>query len=144
LNWRRLAPLRHAIVHALQSETAARTLAPADVRVRHRPGEASAAWLLVGWLRCRLKWTGADAVPAVEEVRHGDDLVGIGLRGPDWLVTATMSRQRITVESGAGRPPFTMPVPREAAADAIVAELRTLGHDTCLSDAVLSLADVSM
>lgn len=140
LNWRRLTPLRQSILHALESEPAARTLTARNVIVRYRPGGASAAWLLAGWLRCRLKWEGPDSMPRVEESEPGDELVQITLTGSGWTVGGTMSAQRVRITSGTGTPPFTMPVPKESVADAVVAELRTLGRDSCLREAILSIA----
>jgi glucose-6-phosphate dehydrogenase assembly protein OpcA len=139
LNWQRLAPLRHAIVHALASEPRAATLAPADLHVSHRPGDASAAWLLAAWFHSKLRWTTAGA-PSVEESRQSDDMVTVHLSGNGWALTAAMNRQRIKVNGGGGRPPFTMAVPRETLADALIAELRQLGPDTCLREALIALA----
>jgi glucose-6-phosphate dehydrogenase assembly protein OpcA len=138
LNWRRLAPLRGALVHALATDPVPHTLAPADVHIRYRPGEASAAWLLAAWFRCRLKWKDA-AAPIVEETRQSDDLVGLTLWSGDEELTAAMSRQRIKVKSGHA-PVFRMPVPHETVVDAVVTELRSLGHDTCLTETVAALA----
>jgi glucose-6-phosphate dehydrogenase assembly protein OpcA len=142
LNWRRLIPLRQAIVHALQGEPDARALAPRDVAVRYGPGAAAAAWLLVGWLRCRLKWSGPDSLPHPEQSSQDTDIVGISLGGSGWNVTATMTPQHIEVSTGGARPPFSVPVPPESTADAVVAELRTLGRDSCLRDALIALAEM--
>jgi glucose-6-phosphate dehydrogenase assembly protein OpcA len=138
LNWRRLAPLRGALVHALAMDPVPQTIAAADVHIRYRPGEASAAWLLAAWFRCRLKWKSA-AAPIVEETRQSDDLIELTLwSGADQLIAA-MSRQRIKVKSGHA-PVFRMPVPHETVVDAVVTELRSLGHDTCLTETVAALA----
>jgi hypothetical protein len=129
-------------VHALRSEPAARTLTPRDVALRHRPGAASAAWLLAGWLRCALKWSGRDALPRIEESVQGDDLVVISLSGSGWKVTGTMTPQHIDIATEGAQPAFRVPVPGETAADAIVAELQMLGYDSCLRDVVIALAGV--
>src|SRR5262245_39757316 len=63
LNWSRLTPLRNAIAHALETHPAPAALSPADVHVRHRPGEGAAAWLLAAWFCCRLKRKPGSAVP---------------------------------------------------------------------------------
>jgi glucose-6-phosphate dehydrogenase assembly protein OpcA len=136
LNWRRFAPLRSAVVHALGSDP--RPLAAADVDIRYRPGEAAAAWLLAAWFRCRLNWR-ASQLPSVEESREGDDLVMLTLWRGARQLSAAMNRQRVTVKA-ADTPVFRMPVPRETMVDQVVAELRSLGHDTCLTDTVASLA----
>jgi glucose-6-phosphate dehydrogenase assembly protein OpcA len=138
LNWERLAPLRQAIVHALASEPRAATLAPAGLHVRHSPGDAPAAWLLVAWFHARLRWTTAGS-HIVEESSQSDDLT-VQLSGDGWNLTAVMNRQRIEVTSSGGRPPFTMAVPHETLADAVVAELRKLGPDRCLRETLIALA----
>src|SRR5438067_7477007 len=58
VNWRRLAPVRQALVHAAESMQAD-DLRHADVRIAHRPGETALAWLLGGWLAARLHWSDA-------------------------------------------------------------------------------------
>src|SRR5207237_9753917 len=73
VNWRRLAPVRQALVHAAESMQAD-DLRHADVRIAHRPGETALAWLLGGWLAARLHWSDA-AAPASEEGPQADDMV---------------------------------------------------------------------
>jgi glucose-6-phosphate dehydrogenase assembly protein OpcA len=140
LNWRRLGPLRSALVHALETRNGNRTLTAADVRIDHRPGDAAAAWLLAAWFACRLKWTGP-TLPAIAESRDSDDFVTIVLWPGDAQLTAGISRQRVKVKA-AGAPVFRMPVPHDTLVDAVVAELRSLGHDTCLTETVATLADL--
>ena len=55
-------------------------------------------------------------------------------------VTATMNGHRVLVKYRGRVAPFSIAVPREADADAIAAELRSLGHDVALHDALASLA----
>jgi glucose-6-phosphate dehydrogenase assembly protein OpcA len=140
LNWRRLTPLRSALVHALETRNGHQTLTPADVRINHRPGDAAAAWLLAAWFACRLKWKGS-ALPVIAEARDSDDVVTIVLWPGDAQLTAGISRQRVKVKA-ARAPVFRMPVPHETLVDAVVAELRSLGHDACLTETVTTLAEL--
>lgn len=137
LNWRRVQPLRMAIVHALATSGAPQKLTPADIRIQHRPGEAAAAWLMAAWFCCRLKWNRPAQSPV--ETREGDDFVKVTIGSGETAIAAGMSRQRIKV-TAASAPTFRMPVPHETVADAVVAELRSLGHDRCLREAVTLLA----
>jgi glucose-6-phosphate dehydrogenase assembly protein OpcA len=50
LNWRRLAPMREAILHAVGSPEFASSML-AGARIRHRPGDEALAWLLGGGCR---------------------------------------------------------------------------------------------
>jgi glucose-6-phosphate dehydrogenase assembly protein OpcA len=138
LNWRRMAPLRSAIVHALEIDPAPRALGPSDIHIRFKPGHASAAWLIAAWFGCRLKWR-TPAVGSIEEARNGDDLVTVTLWSGDERLVAAMSPQRVMVKAGRA-PAFRTPVPRYSAVDAVIEELRSLGHDRCLHDAVAVLA----
>jgi len=141
LNWRRLAPLRSAIAHALVTHPGPATLSPADIHIRHRPGEASAAWLLAAWFCCRLKWKRGSPAPTVEAARDGDDLVSIVLWAGAAQLTAAMSRQRVKVKAPAA-PPFRIPVPHETPVDAVVAALRGRGREACLPETVATLAEM--
>jgi hypothetical protein len=95
--------------------------------------------LLAGWFESKLRWTGEES-PTVEESPSSDDLITAYLSGEGWELTAGMREESITVKYGGGRPPFTTAVPRETPPDAIVVELRKLGHDTVLRDTMLALA----
>jgi glucose-6-phosphate dehydrogenase assembly protein OpcA len=139
LNWRRLAPLRNAVAHALATHPGPAALSPSDVQIRHRPGEASAAWLLAAWFCCRLKWKKGVPAPTVEEARDGDDLLTLILWPGAAQLTAAMSRQRVKVKTP-GTPPFRMPVPHETPVDAVVAALRSRGREACLAETVVTLA----
>jgi glucose-6-phosphate dehydrogenase assembly protein OpcA len=141
LNWRRLAPLRSAIAHTLTAHPGPSALAPADVVIRHRPGEASAAWLLAAWFCCRLKWQSGSAAPTVEESRDGDDLVSLVLWPGAAQLTAAISRQRVKVKPP-GMPLFRVPVPHETPVDAVVAALRSRGRESCLAETVATLAEM--
>jgi glucose-6-phosphate dehydrogenase assembly protein OpcA len=139
LNWRRLAPLRSAITHALVTHPGKTALSPADVHIRHRPGEASAAWLIAAWFCCRMNWKEGSAAPMVEETRDGDDLVSLVLWPGAAQLTAAMSRQRVKVRAP-GMPVFRIPVPHETPVDAVVTALRSRGREACLAETVVTLA----
>jgi glucose-6-phosphate dehydrogenase assembly protein OpcA len=139
LNWRRLAPLRSAIAHALTTHPGPTALSPGDVHIRHRPGEAAAAWLLAAWFCCRLKWKKGSAVPTVEEARDGDDIVSLAIWPGAAQLTAAMSRQRVKVNAP-GMPVFRVPVPHDTPVDAVVAALRSRGREACLVETVETLA----
>jgi hypothetical protein len=51
VNWRRLLPVRRALVHAVGSADASARQRLTSVHIHHRPGEAALAWLLAGWLQ---------------------------------------------------------------------------------------------
>jgi glucose-6-phosphate dehydrogenase assembly protein OpcA len=135
VNWRRLTSMRYAIVHA--ADTLLRGATTIErVSIRHRPGDGALAWLLVGWLGARLRWT-AGAVPArVQEARHGDEILSATLDD----VTATMDASRIVVRSNSSGQPFSVAARQESGSDAVVAELSTLRPDRCLHDALAALA----
>jgi glucose-6-phosphate dehydrogenase assembly protein OpcA len=136
VNWRRLAPVRQALVHAAESMQAG-DLRHAGVRITHRPGEAALAWLLGGWLAARLQWPDA-AAPAVEETRQADDVLRLTSGTDSRELTLTLTEQHVVV-SRRGQPSFTVAVPRESAGDAVAAELRSLARDICLHDTLGAL-----
>jgi glucose-6-phosphate dehydrogenase assembly protein OpcA len=134
INWRRLTSLRNALVHALESARDGDELR--GVEIRHRPGDAALAWLLVGWLDACVKRE--SRVPIHVEETGAGPLVSVTLRvGPG--VTATLTNAQVRVEDGSGRPPFVLAVPQESEADAVAAELHSLRHDACLRDALSAL-----
>jgi glucose-6-phosphate dehydrogenase assembly protein OpcA len=135
LNWRRLVPVRQAVVHAVESMGDG-DLRHGAVRIAHSAGEASLAWLLAGWLAARLQWP--DAAPlTVEETRQSHDVLTLTC-GAGGELRLTLTRQHVLVRRR-GQPSFTVAVPREGAADAIAAELRSLAYDACLHDALAAL-----
>lgn len=134
INWQRLTPLRHALIHACGAPDVD-DLRRASVRIAHRAGEDAIAWLAAGWLAARLDRNGGVA-PVVEEMQVGDDLLSISIG--DYL-TAAMNEHRVVVTCRRAAP-FTVAVPNLGEADAVAAELRNLGHDACLHDALGTLA----
>jgi len=138
LNWRRLKPMRQALTHALGPALRPADIRLAWVRIKHRPGDATLAWLLCGWLCARLGWCEGGELPvSVEEAARADELLwleGGSGAGPD--LTATMNAHRVLVEYSRAGVPFSVAVPHETDADAIAAELRGLAKDVCLHDSV--------
>jgi glucose-6-phosphate dehydrogenase assembly protein OpcA len=134
VNWRRLTPLRHALIHACGAADADH-LRRANVEIVHRAAEGALAWLVVGWLSARLEW-GGGASPRVAESRDSNELISISV-GTD--LTAALDEHRVLVTRRGSGPSFTVSVPHEGEADAVAAELRNLGHDACLRDAVTAL-----
>jgi hypothetical protein len=138
VNWRRLAPLRWAILHALNNEPRGAAL-PESATIRVSKDTRVAGWLFAAWLQRGLR---SRACPTVEEFTEGDELLTAVMTGSGWTLTATMNRERVLVETSAGRPPFSMPVPKLTVADAVIADLRNLGRDTHLGETINTLANL--
>jgi glucose-6-phosphate dehydrogenase assembly protein OpcA len=139
LNWRRLTPMRQAILHAVSSVGPAADMRLAGGRIRHRPGDEALAWLLAGWLSSRLESASNPQAPTlVEEAPGGDDILTLSFT--DASITATMSEHRVIVSSQADVAPFVVTTPHETEADSVASELRSLTHDVCLRDTVLALS----
>jgi glucose-6-phosphate dehydrogenase assembly protein OpcA len=138
LNWRRMAPMRRAIVHGLGSEPDARELRATGVDIRHGASRAADAWLLAGWLHGSLGWSSAD-VPRIEESGNPAEALSAVLKGGDWAVKASMDEHRVIV-TGTSQTAFEVIVPRETEAERVAAELASLGADTALHAAVRAAA----
>ena len=138
LNWRRLAPMREAILHAVGSPEFAGSML-AGARIRHRPGDEALAWLLGGWLSSRLESESNPGPPIqVDEAPGADDILTLSLS--DSPATATMNEHRVTVTYADNLTPFVVAVPRETEAEAMASELRSLLHDVCLRDVIAALS----
>jgi glucose-6-phosphate dehydrogenase assembly protein OpcA len=135
INWRRLTPLRQALIHASDGIDIG-ALRQGHVRVVHGPGEAALAWLAVGWLSAQLGWP-PDRMVQVEESAETDWLVSIAV-GTE--LTAELNAYRVLVTRGGGSS-FVVGVPQVSPADAVAAELRDLGHDTCLREVLGALIE---
>jgi hypothetical protein len=134
VNWRRLAPLRRAVIEAAKIDRT--DWRPSDVRITHRADNESLAWLLVGWLASRLGWNGVR--PGVEARQDGDAVLSLSIgAGADPIQIRSDGRQ--VVVQHASRPPSIIGVPQEGEADAVAAELHTLSHDVRLHDALSAL-----
>lgn len=134
VNWRRLTPLRQALIHACDASDLD-NLRQGRVRIAHRPGDEALAWLTVGWLSAQLDWP-PDRTVTIEPSREDDQMLAISV-GSD--LTATLNGYRVLVTRGGSS--FAVGVPQLSAADAVAAELRDLGHDTCLRDALGKLIE---
>ncbi|HMD35735.1 MAG TPA: glucose-6-phosphate dehydrogenase assembly protein OpcA [Vicinamibacterales bacterium] len=137
LNWRRLAPVRQALVHAGDWLTVD-DLCRSTVRVVHHAGHEAMAWLFLGWLSARLEWKGP-AESRVEEAVSGDDVLRVIVSGTGADVALVLTPHSVQLRYG-DRPPLSMGVPPEGEADAVVSELRSLARDVCLHDALSALA----
>lgn len=136
VNWRRLSPVRNALVVVAEGGAAA-TWRHGDVRITYAPGESALAWLLIGWLASRLDWP-ISAPPHIEEVRSGDNLLSMAVgRGDDEIRVVLDDRRVVMTRSGETR--SVMSVRQEGEAEAVAAELHTLSHDACLNDALSAL-----
>jgi hypothetical protein len=135
VNWRRLLPVRQALVHACKSCDRAKRPRLTSVHVRHRQGESALAWLFAGWL------SDAGSSPPItvdEDSDLADDVLtavfddGLRLR---------LGIHRVSVDDPLGPAPFAVAVPQESAAEAIAAELHVLTHDVSLHRALRALVE---
>jgi glucose-6-phosphate dehydrogenase assembly protein OpcA len=147
LNWRRLAPLRQGVSRGLAAAervparpegTARRDSPPLRIQLRHAPGEEAVAYLMLGWLTSRLERpSNRELAVEVRQDAGIDHRLAVSIGADDAsVITATMSEHQVEVTSAADRVPSLMAVPKERDADAIAAELWTLGRDVGLIDAV--------
>jgi glucose-6-phosphate dehydrogenase assembly protein OpcA len=140
LNWRRLASLRTALVHARGPLTSA-AWHGVEVRIEHAPNEAALAWLCAGWLRSDRR----AATRATVEQRSSRS-ASRGEREPLLTVlvgnlTATLTSQSVDVV-GMSAPPLSVTVRVETEAEAIAAELRSLSRDDALDAALRTLLEI--
>jgi glucose-6-phosphate dehydrogenase assembly protein OpcA len=140
LNWRRLAPVRRALVHAAGT-TDLHGLRDGDVHLVHRPGDEALAWLAVGWLRAQLHES-STASPHIEEAKRADEVLSIAIGKAPAELTLTLESHRVLVTHRGGHPPITVAVPQELEADAVAAELRTLSRTVCLHEAINALVRI--
>ena len=125
LNWRRLAPLRQALVYA-RGPLESASWPDEGVRVLHGPGEAALAWLLAGWLHAGRRT--ADGSIARVEPSPSDDPRLTVIAGD---LTAIQTKRTVEITGGSA-PPLVMAIPLESDADAVAAELRALSRDGSL------------
>ena len=138
LNWRRLTPMRNALLHAIGSAGLAADMPLADVRIGHRLGDEALAWLLVGWLSARLGSASDPGAMQVTEEQHGTEILSVSFAKE--AITATLDDSSVIVMYQGGTAPLVVSAPREEEADAAVAELRSLTDDVCLHDALVALS----
>jgi len=134
VNWRRLAPVRRAVILAALLDR--RDWRPDDVSIAYRPEHRSLAWLLAGWLAASLEWRGG-SLPRIEE-QPDDSVVSVSIGHGDQPVQVRSDGRQVVVQR-ADRPPSVVGIPHEGEADAVAAELHTLSHDARLHDALSAL-----
>jgi glucose-6-phosphate dehydrogenase assembly protein OpcA len=139
VNWRRLQPVRQALLHALESSDGPHGPRLTSVRIRHRRGEAALAWLLAGWLQAAVPVPAGGNLPDVEEDAGLTDVILLASFA-DGLRLRLESHQ-VSVDDSLGPAPFTVAVPRESEAEAVAAELRVLTHDVSLHNTLRALVE---
>jgi hypothetical protein len=169
VNWRRLQPVRQALVHALESSDTTKQQAVTSVQIRHRRGEAAIAWLLAGWLQS--VWGPSPGGPIRPSTSSGrpkpvegrlkpDPTAGVEGLKPDPTISVEedvrltdvvlmaliddglrlqLDDHHVSVDDSHGPAPFTMTVPSETDAEAVAAELRILTHDVSLHNTLAAL-----
>jgi len=130
LNWRRLAPLQRALVHARGPLP---DWATVEVRVHAPRSEEALAWLCAGWLRAARRAPDRAAVT----VEIGDAAAMVSVQVGD--IAATLTQHGAVVEGTAA--PFTIASRVESDADAVADELRTLARDATLIGTLRALID---
>ena len=93
---------------------------------------------MIGWLTSQLERpSNRDLTVTVRQDTDTDHRLTISIDAADTGgLTATMSEHQVEVRSPSGPVPFLMAVPKERDADAIAAELWTLGRDIGLVNAL--------
>jgi glucose-6-phosphate dehydrogenase assembly protein OpcA len=143
LNWRRLLPIRQALVHAAGSSPASQRQNLTSVHIRHGRGEAGLAWLLAGWLD-QAKVAGVGRVlsdpPIIveEDAALSDDVLTASF---DDGLHVRLGTHQVSVDDPLGPAPFTVAVPRETEGEAVAAELCVLTHDMSLHQALRALVE---
>jgi glucose-6-phosphate dehydrogenase assembly protein OpcA len=134
LNWRRLTPMRRALVHARGPVKGEgwRNLA---IHISHAPGESAIAWLLDGWLRAERP--GSQSQVTIQASRDSGDEAILTVTAGD--ATATLTARSADVSSPSA-PPLVVAARQESHADAVAAELRSLSPDLVLLAAIRALA----
>jgi glucose-6-phosphate dehydrogenase assembly protein OpcA len=140
LNWRRLTAMRSAMAAIVRAREPVID-AGFHAVLTHRPGDGALAHLLAGWIAARMRWPPDRWSVAIEEQRHGDEVIALTLTdAAGKKIAAAQNAARVLVRDYRVDAPIVLPVPREAMADAVAMELASIGQDNCLRDAVLALA----
>jgi len=134
LNWRRLAPLRRALVHA-RGPLKGDGWRGVAIEVDHAPGEAAIASLLTGWLRAERPGD-PPPVATAASTQHDQQAI-VTVKIADTTATLTAHAAEVAIPSA---PPLVVAVPQESYADAIAAELRSLSPEVTLLAAMRALA----
>jgi len=147
INWRRLLPVRQALVHALGSSGSSKRQRLTSVHIHHRREEAALAWLLAGWLQS--VWDppspkpheGGKPDPTIsvdEDSDVGDDVLTASF---DDGLHLRLGAHRVSVDDPLGPAPFAVAVPRETDGEAVAAELCILTHDRSLHQTLNALIE---
>jgi glucose-6-phosphate dehydrogenase assembly protein OpcA len=137
LNWRRLTPLRQALLPVPGEERASTTRGEVTARIAHRRGEAALAWLAAGWLLSD-RQQAVRALPVIEESELEDAALSVTVGRESGETTVTLKERSVEIMKGSS-PPLLVGTPIESVVDAIAAELRTFAHDAVLHDAITAL-----
>ena len=144
INWRRLLPVRQALVHAVGSSGTSTRQRLTPVHIRHRRDEAALAWLLAGWLQSVWEAGEVGRVPpdppitVDEDSNLGDDVLTVAF---DDGLHLRLGTHQASVDDPLGPAPFAVAVPRETEAEAVAAELCVLTHDMSLYHALSALVE---
>src|SRR5262249_8651161 len=115
LNWRRLAPLRGALVDA-RGPLTSDGWRGVDVRMEHAPGGDAIAWLCAGWLRAERSSLAATIAPDVRSASlSGEQERLLTVSAGD--ITATLTTRTVEV-AGTSAAPLTVGVRNETEAEA--------------------------
>jgi glucose-6-phosphate dehydrogenase assembly protein OpcA len=158
INWRRLLPVRQALVHAVGSSGPSTRQRLTAVHIRHRRDEAALAWLLAGWLQhagsmgpgphqTKLLDVHQSEVGRVlldppitvdEDSNLGDDVLTVVF---DDGLQLRLGNHEVRVADPLGPAPFAVAVPRETEGEAVAAELCVLTHDASLHQTLSALVE---
>jgi glucose-6-phosphate dehydrogenase assembly protein OpcA len=134
VNWRRLVPMRQAIVAAVSNvESAPR----GTWRLGYRAGESVLAWLIAGWLTAR-------GLAAIDDVSvqplERDDADILTVSSGQSPIAARMNDAIVEAAYRTSGAPLVVAARRETPSDAVAAELKDLHRDQCLHDVLQALA----
>jgi Glucose-6-phosphate dehydrogenase subunit len=136
VNWRRLLPVRQALVHAVGSSDTSKRQRLTSVHILHRRGEAAVAWLFAGWLHHASSPPDPTLITVDEDSNLADDVVTASF---DDGLQLRLGSHRVSIDDPLGPAPFAVAVPSETEAEAVAAELRVLTHDASLHHALVAL-----
>jgi hypothetical protein len=137
LNWRRLAPLRRALVSALGPPGGVEPEGVARMRVEHPPRQAAAARLVAGWLTDA---AAGFAAPSQLVRRDESAALAVTIESKRARVRAVLAGSEVHVDFDGARTPLVIPAPGEPPGAALADELDTLTHDRGLSRALATVA----
>ena len=134
VNWQRLAAVRQALLHAIDSTPGIDRERVVDVSIRHRRGDSALAWLLAGWIETTFALS-IDSPAHVEEDARQQDFLTVSVGS----LTLTLNAHAAAVRPARDAAPFVVAVPLRNEADAVAAELRSLEPDASLRDSLETL-----